>query len=248
MELQKTEKKPLEITGSTFKIIACITIFNDHVGAVIIERYLLTMKGQEDIVMQILDMVLRLIGRLGFPMFCFLLIEGFFYSRNRFRYAMRLLAFCIISEIPFNLAISGQLWSQNYQNVFFTLYIGFILMILLNALEQRVENKWIRMIGNIGIIAVGAVAAEYLHTDYGACGVLTIIAMYLMRRNKMHRMLAGCIVLTVCMPIEFTSFFALIPVKLYNGKRGLSLKYVFYLFYPLHLLLLYGISILIGLA
>ena len=134
MELQKTEKKPLEITGSTFKIIACITMFIDHVGAVIIERYLLTMKGQEDIVMQILDMVLRLIGRLGFPMFCFLLIEGFFYSRNRFRYAMRLLAFCIISEIPFNLAISGQLWSQNYQNVFFTLYIGFILMILLNAL------------------------------------------------------------------------------------------------------------------
>lgn len=248
METNKLENKSFGITGSTFKIIAIITMFIDHVGAVIVERYLMTLSGSEFEIVYLFYRVLRLIGRLGFPMFCFLLVEGFLYTKNKWKYAARLLAFCLISEIPFNLAVTGEMWNRDYQNVFFTLFIGFGVMFFIEMLEKKAINQWLLLLGEIIIAVIGAMLAEWLMTDYGASGVLTIFTMYILRQNKMQRMFMGCVILTSYNWLEITSFITLIPVKLYNGKRGLSLKYVFYIFYPAHLLLLYGISVWMGLA
>lgn len=248
MEQVQVKKEQLSISGSTLKIIACITMFIDHIGAVIVERYLSTLSEVAYVKINIMDIVLRLIGRLGFPIFCFLLIEGFLYTRNKYKYGARLFLFALISEIPFNLAISGSIVSVRYQNVFFTLFLGFVLICLWDYYGRKIPSRIPNALANIVTLAVFCIGAEVLCTDYGAIGVLTIVIMYVERNKKVLRMVAGCLLLTVAMPVEFTSFLAAIPVKYYNGKRGLSLKYAFYIFYPAHLLLLYGISVLLGLV
>lgn len=246
--MQYANKKSFGITGSTFKIIACIIMFIDHIGAVIIERYLRTLSGAEFQRVYEVDKVVRYVGRLAFPMFCFLLVEGFLHTRSKMKYVSRLFIFCLISEIPFNLAIAGSIWDREHQNVLFTLLIGFGVLILIEKLEKRFTNHWLQLTGMVLIAMAGAALADYFMTDYGASGIITIFAMYILRNDKLQQMLMGCIVLTAYNSMEWTSLFALIPTKLYNGQKGMSVKFLFYLFYPLHLLLLYGISVWIGLA
>ena len=85
-------------------------------------------------------------------------------------------------------------------------------------------------------------------TDYGGMGVLTIAAMYLFRKNKMLEAGIGCTILTIMSWTEATSFFVLLPVRQYNGERGWSLKWFFYVFYPAHIFLLYLIAYAMGLG
>lgn len=251
------------ITGSTLKIIAIITMLIDHIGAVILERtpavsygmYQLTMNNLGNIseVIQnngaiVVYMIFRLIGRLGFPIFCFLLIEGFLHTRNVWKYAFRLFLFSLISEIPFNLAFRRNIFDTGYQNVFFTLLLGLLALILIQLVEKKLaSNKILQYLLIVPIAFVFMLTAELLiQCDYGASGVLTIVIMYLLRRNKVLEMTGGCIILTAMNYLEITSFFTLIPVYKYNGERGLRLKYVFYAFYPVHLLILYMIVRLLG--
>jgi hypothetical protein len=262
-----------------------------------------------------IDIIMRLIGRLAFPIFCFLLIEGFLHTRNIWKYAIRLGVFALISEIPFDLAFHGKFFYFQYQNVFFTLLIGLLVMIGFKTIADKAgDKKWLPALAVVGAIAVGCALAytlqgimrfinslmgqfgstvtipmgsmgiilgiifsliallifgvmckksslqiaslrfadlailatgmflaEVLMTDYSALGILTIAVMYGLRKNHFKSMLGGCITLTIMSFSEITAFLVLIPARLYNGKRGLNLKYVFYAFYPVHLLLLHTI-------
>lgn len=250
------------ITGSTLKLIAIITMFIDHVGAIIVERMIMRsgvpdvadgeammafMTEHADIYM--IDSILRLIGRLGFPIFCFLLIEGFGYTRNVKKYAGRLFLFALISEIPFDIGFVGKPIYWGYQNVFFTLLIGLLVMIGFRFIENKREwNKTLRVVIYIAILLAGMALAEFMRTDYGAIGVLTVAVMYLFRYKKTLASALGCAALTASSMIEITAFFALIPIHLYNGKRGLNIKWLFYVFYPAHILLLYLVAYALGLG
>lgn len=243
------------VTGSTLKLIAIIAMFIDHTGAVILERMLFA--GGEPSMQSVMDnwnlymvyMVLRMIGRLGFPVFCFLLIEGFKYTRNVKKYAGRLFLFALISEVPFDLGFVGQPIFWKYQNVFFTLFIGLLVMIGLRIIqEKQAWNKVLRAILCLLVLAAGMVSAEFLHTDYGSFGVLTIAVMYMLRYRKTLEAGAGCAVLTAMSLMEATSFFVLIPISRYNGQRGWNIKWLFYAFYPVHILLLYLLACALGLG
>ena len=153
------------LSGSTLKMIAIVTMFIDHIGAVIVERMLLT--GNTGVYtyeqIYILDRVLRSIGRLGFPLFCFLLVEGFQHTKHVGKYACRLLVFALISEIPFNLAFSGSVFFSTYQNVFFTLLIGLITMWGCKQVEDRVSlHAGLQMLLKIPVILLGYFVAEYI--------------------------------------------------------------------------------------
>ncbi len=242
------------ISGSTLKLIAIIAMFIDHTGAIIIERMLMeAMKEGTNLTMLAglgtLDMVLRLTGRLGFPIFCYLLIEGFQYTKNVWKYAGRLFLFALVSEVPFDLGFTGSPFYLEYQNVFFTLFIGLLVLIGFRLAEEKTGgNRVIRILLSLLVLAAGAGAAQLLKTDYAAAGVLTIAVMYICRRKKMLETGLGCAVLTVMNPIEITAFFVMIPVHMYNGKRGWNIKWLFYAFYPLHILLLYGVACALGLG
>lgn len=256
------------LTGSTLKLVAIVTMFMDHFAAVVLDRYLiatgflkiadmnqlLLLENRTYFILYMMDIGMRLIGRLGFPIFCFLLIEGFDHTRSRAKYAARLSLFALISEIPFDLGFHNQVLEFTYQNVFFTLCIGLLTIWGLDVLKQRMngmeENRKKQLLQGIGfllITAAGMAVAWFMKTDYDALGVLTIVVIFLFhKKSKGGAMAAGCAVLTIAQIVEFTSFMTVPLVVNYNGKRGWNLKYVFYLFYPVHILLLHLICLLLG--
>ena len=257
MEAIENQKKG--ISGSTLKLIAITTMFIDHVGAGVLGRYL-RMYGLIDI-MASGDMsgmlawmqehgalywvyyAMRMIGRIAFPIFVFLMVEGFQRTHNKWKYALRMGIFALVSEIPFDLTFNAKVLEFTYQNVFFTLLVGLLVMIAMDAIGKTGWNKVGRVLLSILAFLAGAfVAQAVLHTDYGAMGIVCITAVYLFRKNKVHQIIAGCIAFAW----EIWAPLAFIPIGFYNGKRGLKLKYVFYAFYPAHLLLIYLICLLLG--
>jgi len=238
------------IAGSTLKLIAIITMLIDHIAAVVLERIILSSGGFDSILtrafrdadtLSIVYITMRGIGRIAFPIFCFLLVEGFLHTRNVWKYAIRLAVFALISEIPFDLALYAKPFYFGYQNVFFTLLIALLVLIGIQTATDKLDEQSpvLGTIAKIAAIVAGIVAAEFLKTDYSGLGVITIVIMYFLSNNQFLSMLGGCAILAIMNFFEIFAFFALIPGWLYNGSRGLKLKYVFYVFYPAHLFILY---------
>lgn len=248
-------QKYSKISGSTLKLIALVTMLIDHTAAVLLPylmlehgvyyfgfsmEYALSAPGEGPagwfyILYQIMR---RLVGRLAFPIYCFLLVEGFERTHSRVRYAFRLFLFALVSEVPFDLAFNGRIFYTYYQNVFFTLLLGFLMMWAMRLLEEYVKIPLVNWGGTALIFLAAAFAAEKLYCDYGANGIIAIALLYLFRKNRWQQLIAGI----AAFLWEVTAPLAFVFIGLYNGKRGLKLKYVFYLFYPLHLLILYFIS------
>lgn len=227
-------------SGSTLKIIALITMLIDHVAATLLARILIV-NGYDEAVYDCY-FVMRKIGRIAFPIFIFLMIEGFGKTHSKLKYVLRMAAFAVISEIPFDLAFSAEILEFSYQNIFFTLLIGMVVMWAFEYIGKKEWNVWLQLGLCMLVLVVGMELAEVLHTDYGAKGIMCIVIMYVFRWNRLMQIVAG----SVAFLWEITAPLAFIPIAFYNGKRGLRLKYIFYVFYPLHLIILYLISMAWG--
>lgn len=259
MAEQKERKAGL--SGSTLKMIALITMLIDHIAAIILARILRVYVSGESTGLDVsayidgqrgyeaiynMYALMRNIGRIAFPIFCFLLIQGFEHTKDRKKYALRLAIFALISEIPFDLAFKGRLLEFSYQNVFVTLFLGLVTIMVFDAVSQKGGlHKIVRTLLMVAVVLAGTTAAELLRTDYGALGVLCILVLYLFRYNRMWQILAGCLSFFWW---ELPAVIGFIPISLYNGKRGWNLKYLFYVFYPLHLFILYIVCQLMGIA
>lgn len=222
------------LSGSTLKIIAMISMLIDHIGAILIAPLL----EQTELSSNLLEVVyysMRTIGRIAFPIFCFLIVEGFLHTKDIKKYALRLLLFSFISEIFFDLALTKTLCYLAYQNVFFTLFIGLIVLIAIKKYEQKPYLQ-------IVFLILGCMAAEVLKTDYSYIGIVLIVLLYKLRDSRKQQLLY-----TAAFSLLLGNPFIIIAYALlyfYNGTRGLSLKYVFYCFYPVHLLVLYFLCLL----
>ena len=251
-------------SGSTLKLIAVITMFIDHVGAGIVENFVQQFPdgilwGLDQDGLYTLDRILRGIGRIAFPIFCFLLVEGFFKTRNVWKYFVRLLLFGIVSEVPFDLCFFRSVWYTPYQNVYFTLALGLLMMICMEKLSKLGEKKQdannsvsggmraARIVLKILTLAAFAVVAQLLMTDYYMLGILTIFLMYQFKKTRLGSCFAHALSCTLLLN-EIPALAGLVPIALYNGKRGFKMKYFFYFFYPAHLLLLWGFSRMLGLS
>ncbi len=227
---------------SILKIIAVLTMAIDHVGAAIFLPYCTylfqTGAPQAEEVYRIY-WVLRDIGRLAFPIYCFLLTEGFFHTRNRLKYARNLFLFALISEIPFDLALFGQPFYWEGQNVYWTLLFGLLGMM---GMQKIWETEWQMPLKILlmATVAAGFIALGYVvQTDYDAWGVAVIFAMYALRRFRMLGFTAGVLILIWMADVEAYALLALPLVFLYNGERGRQKKWFFYAFYPVHFMVLY---------
>ena len=247
-----TEKQILRhgLNGNQLKLIAVVSMLCDHAAIRLLAYGLIPALYAvgEDALAERWNQVfwiLRSVGRMAFPIYVFLLTEGFCHTRDRSRYALRLGVFAFISEIPFDLLVYGKIWDTHSQNVFFTLFIGLMVMWGFQAVENQERfAKFKKVIFDAGILAAGILAAEFLNTDYAGIGVACIVLLYVFRKKKSYQLLAGCIGFSW----ELTAPLAFIPIAFYNGKRGLSLKYFFYIFYPAHLLILYIICWAMGMG
>lgn len=231
-------EKKVFFSGSTLKWIAIITMFMDHSAKLLyvpqnmIDSFTPGMADFYTYLIKVFDVFLVL-GRLSFPLFCFLLVEGFIHTSNVKKYFLRLLIFALISEIPYDMTFQLSYFSIERQNVFFTLLIGLVVLIGLKKFEERTPRN---LLISLGIIGVGIFIAEFLQTDYGGwIGILLISVLYILREYPLVRCLAGC---AVILQNSISGMFSFIFIYFYNGKRGRQWKYLFYWFYPLHLLLL----------
>ena len=225
------------LSGTALKGIACVTMLIDHIGASCLENGFLSAPAAPA-GLAALDLVLRLIGRLAFPIFCFLLVEGFVHTHDVKKYIGRLLLFGLVSEVPFDLAFFRTPFAPGYQNVYWTLALGVLAMAGLKHFEK--ENG---LPGWQGILCAGGCAALALaaNTDYNAIGVLIICALYLTRANRKRQCLAGALLFL----FELTAPLAFVLVWFYNGQRGACSplqKKAFYWFYPVHIALLAGVT------
>lgn len=174
--------------------------------------------------------ICRDIGRAAFPIFCFLLTEGFLHTRNRVRYGRNLFLFALISEIPWNFMFTDT-WTYVKQNVFFTLFLGFLGMC---ALEYFRSVPWKQILCLLLLLYV----AVKLNADYGWKGYVFLLIMYLLRNEKASQAIVG----SCWLSYEWKACFAFISINMYNGQRGFIQgkfsKYFFYAFYPLHITVL----------
>lgn len=225
------------LNGNHLKIMACLLMLCDHIGLILLND----------------NLIARSIGRMAFPIFAFLLVEGMKHTSDVRRYILRLLLFALVSEVPYDLAVFGKAIYIQHQNIFFTLALG---LFVIYCFEDKGElNKW-----SWGILTMSLVVALVCGFDYNMAGILIIFSFYKLsphnagaNTQERIRINVELTVVTILIDVlligtrQLYSLFSLVPINLYNGKRGKNqLKYVFYLFYPLHLIILWCIKMYVG--
>ena len=243
--------KKMSVSQETLKITATLTMLIDHIGAVLVyAAYLQAWDAGNYAVSNSLVPVyqaMRIIGRIAFPIYCFLLVEGFHHTRDVKKYMKRLAVGMLLSEIPFDLAFSGYIdWESS--SVMVTLLLGCGMMVCMERLKG-----WRKY----AVIAPFFLLAEWLRTDYAGNGIAIIVMLYLTRgipHEKLWRT-AGFLVLlwfgasvqigSLEIPMELFGLIALIPIFAYDGRKLTGSKWIqwgFYLFYPVHLLVLWALE------
>ena len=232
-------------------MIACVTMLLDHIGAVIVLECFHQATGATKGIWLEAYNLLRTIGRLAFPIYCFLLVEGVCRTRNPKKYGLRLLIGMLLSEIPYDLAFYGRVnWQE--QSVMVTLLLGFVML----EIMKKCPKHLLKLLAVIPF----AFAAEKLGSDYGAMGIL-VIAVFAFTQNLKYKHLWQFLgIWFIFSPnhlmmlnwlggihwtIQELAVFAVVPIALYSGKKATNsklLQWVFYLFYPAHLLILYLIQ------
>jgi hypothetical protein len=221
------------LSGSALKCIALVTMLIDHIGLHLLRgsNIVLLRTGQGALT---LDYLMRRVGRLSFPIYCFLLTEGFLHTRDRKKYGLNLLIFALISEIPWNLEHTGTLRYPS-QNVFFTLFVGYVGLCCLESLREQPRRQ-------LAALLILVLAALNLRADYGVAGFGLILLLYVLREQKILQAVLG----TCFLSSTWMGGLAFIPINLYNGERGFIrgrvLKYLFYAAYPLHILAIWLIK------
>ena len=237
-------KKRFDLSAAALHILAMAFMLMDHLWATLLP-------AQE---------WLTCVGRLAFPIFAFMAVEGYFHTRSFKRYALRLLAFALLSEIPFDLMYGGTWFYPVHQNVIWTLLLGLLGIRVMERVREK-GKSWCYVLACAGITVLGAALGTVGMVDYYGMGVLTVFVFYFFRGREWWKLLGQILALywlNVQMlggqlyPIsvfgaefEFCqqglALLALVPIWFYHGRQGYHSKafqYACYSFYPVHMLVL----------
>ena len=231
----------IRLSSTALRLMALLFMLLDHLWATVVPG----------------NFWMTCVGRLAFPIFAFQAVEGYCHTSDYRRYCRRLLIFGLISEVPFNLMLTGSWIFPFHQNVMFTLLLG---LMAIRQIDKRSaatsrKEKLVCSITFFLIILVSVVTFP----DYGALGVLNIVAFYIIRGNSMEKVLQLFVMVAIHwfgfegmmipvfnsaleIPQQAFAILALIPIWLYNGEKGNGgkvLQFGSYLFYPLHMLALW---------
>lgn len=234
------------MTSFVLKFIAIITMLIDHIG-------ITWMKHTN---------LLNVIGRIAFPIFAFQISEGYTHTKNIKKYFLRLILFAVVSQVPF--ALFSSIFTTNSSlNVFFTLSLGLLSILLYDkTINSKFDfcknikiNQVIKQFIGIFIAIILGVISQTLNFDYGFFGIAIIFMFYLFKNNKAAMVISFITACIIKYGISIITYgyhylyvllclFTILPIIficLYNGKQGKKVKYLIYLFYPVHLLILYFI-------
>ena len=228
------------LSGAWLKLIAILSMLIDHVNKALIYPNLVSNDGVLTTVSNIFD----IIGRIAFPLFCFLLVEGFFKTRCRKKYLLNLLIFGVISEVPFDMFTTASFFNMDWNNVMFTLAFVLITIWIIDILKERMQKlpKTLWYFASFIIVIIMCIAAMYLSLDYEHHAILIGYFFYLFHDVPL-----------LAIPFGYASMYtqpwALLGFGLtltYNGKRGKQNKMLNYWFYPAHLLILGTLRLCLG--
>ena len=199
------------LSGSALKVIALVSMTLDHIACYLMDNGLAY------------D-AMRTIGRMAFPIFAFLLVEGYAHTRSVRKYAVNLFVFALVSDIPWWL-----LNHDNTHNVFFTLLLGLVVMEGMNKIDNKPLLLCVLMAAVCGM-------ATWVHVDYEYSGILLICAFYIFRTNNVTKSLLATLFMYQYGVIGL--WLGLAVILCYNGQRGFIkgqyAKYLCYAYYPLH--------------
>ena len=228
------------LSNFDLKLIAIITMTIDHIGVVF---------GT------VFYNFLRAVGRLSFPIFAFLLTEGYVHTNSFSKYFLRLLVLALISEVIYDYVFFGSFIYIGANNIFFTLALGLLTLFLLDKskglinryFKDKVDLFIILPITYLLIIVIMGLMGEFLNFSYGMLGILVISFFYLFKDNFPLVVISVSLsTLILGEGMQYFSLFSLILIYFYNKKLGKKCKVFFYLYYPLHILVLGVIRMLIG--
>lgn len=226
------------MSAFSLKILALVTMVIDHIGAVFFPQYTF----------------IRVIGRLSFPIYAFLIAEGFRHTRSRTKYFLRLFVFGILSELPYDLLFYGELFHPESQNIMFELALGVPLLCCVEKIRQSKKHLFVLPAAALVLLS------EVLGLSYGIYGIFLMLTAYI-SENKGRKIQAlysaGTTIIFNSLARVYIPFmgdtlrilslnstqslavFAALPIMFYNGEKGRSgLKWFFYCIYPAHLTLL----------
>ncbi len=212
------------LDGTSLKIIAMISMIFDHVGDNFFPE----------------QIWMRVIGRMALPIFAFCVAEGFIHTHDRNKYLFRMGIFACISEIPFDLVTSGRILEFSHQNIMITFFWAILGLICFEKINER-KTK-VSLACGIVVLLVFAVGSIFLRMDYNILAVGLICIYYFLREKAPvwnHIAAMAYHVLLRNMGIYWFGLLGFLPLFLYNGKRGKGLKWLFYIFYPAHLLVIW---------
>lgn len=244
-------KREIGFSHNFLTVVAMLSMFLDHAALTLIRNgklygfdvdlYNNAIMLEDAKLWIVLYNVMRIIGRLAFPIFAFLIVEGFRKTSNLFKYILRLLLLALISEIPYDLMVFNEFLTVRcftIQNVVFT-YVIALLMLTCIRLSSGLPSLL-----SVFIAALAVVLAKLLRTDYAIEGILLIYIFYIFRADLNIKCILALII-TFLMSIEHyygTAIFSVFFIYFYDGKKGyVDIGRVAYIFYPLHMLLLYGV-------
>lgn len=243
-----SQNKALQITSADLHILAMGLMLCDHLWAMLFPA----------------AEWLTCIGRMAFPIFAFMAVEGFIHTHNLRRYLLRLLIGAILSEIPFNLMYGGSIFYPYHQNVLWIFLLSLLILSLIEKCRSRFQPV-LAVLLSVGLAAAGYLIGYITMVDYYGVGILTVLTFYIFRKRN----LTNCLLQFLCLYIlnvkllggyyyEFTllgrnveivqqglALLALIPIWLYQGKQSFHSKTFqrfCYAFYPVHMLILFLIK------
>ncbi len=237
-------KKTFDLSAAALHLLAMTFMLMDHLWATLLPA----------------QMWLTHVGRLAFPIFAFLAVEGYFHTRSFKRYVLRMLLFAVLSEVSFDLMYSGTVFYPVHQNVIWTLLLGLLGIRLMEAARAK-GKRWLYILTCAAVIVLGVALGTLGMVDYYGAGVLTVFVFYFFRERKwwcLLGQLAALYWLNVAVlggqmyPVavfgreielceQGLALLALVPIRLYHGWQGhhsKAFQYACYAFYPAHMLVL----------
>lgn len=227
------------VTNFTLKCIALACMVIDHVGILFFP----------------MDPAFRIVGRISFPIFCFLIVEGYFHTGSLSKYMWRLVILALLSEMVYDWAFYHMFFYWGQQNIFFTLLIGLAAVALIDKSPaaarkglsfmkiNRHSHRPIEAVATVVLILLtvgGAmIALAVIRPSYQYLGLAMILAFYFFR-DRLWLLTAAVFAINYLGEggLQTYACLAMVPIWFYNGRRGINIKYVFYLFYPVHLFIL----------
>lgn len=238
--------KTPDVSADGLKLFACITMLIQTIGITIVENGLIrldqytqeslsTALAEDSHLMMLagIGSVMQLVGGLAVPIFAFLLVEGFHHTSSYRKYLFTMAFFALLSEVPYDLAISGKIWDFASQNALFSMTICLAMLYCLKIAREKVPA--FSGVLQVLIVFGGIIWASFLHGEFGLCMILLTAIFYCFETRNVLKTVLGIIVSLLYVPGPL-SFYG---IWCYTGERKNKIsKYVFYVFYPLHLLVL----------